>query len=200
MIDNNEAIARTLLDPSDARTARFEPVTSGMSGATVIRVVQPGCSDRFAKIADAAIADALRDEVTRIAWLSARGITVPRILRVNEQLGSYAVLMDAVRGTPADSSPLPIPQLVGALARALAALHRLPPDDCPFDETLGTRLSRAAAAITADEIDVAQFEPRNRDSAPEMLLARLTAQQPAEDIVVVHGDATLSNMIVDMDG
>jgi aminoglycoside 3'-phosphotransferase-2 len=200
MADNNEAITRTLLDPSDARTARFEPVASGMSGATVIRVVQPGRSDRFAKIADAATADALRNEVTRTAWLWARGITVPRVLRVNEQLGGYAVLMDAVPGTSADISSLPVPQLVGALAKALAALHRLPPDDCPFDETLSTRLSRAVAAVAAGEIDIAEFEPRNRDIAPEMLLARLTAQQRAEDIVVVHGDATLSNLIVDTDG
>jgi aminoglycoside phosphotransferase len=33
-----------------------------------------------------------------------------------------------------------------------------------------------------------------------MLLARLIAQQPAEDIAIVHGDATLSNLIVDAGG
>lgn len=200
MADDNETIARALLDPSDARTARFEPVIGGMSGANVVRVVQPGCSDRFVKIADAGGADALRDEVARMAWLSAEGITVPRILRVNEQPGGYAILMDAVPGTSADISSLPAHQLIGALAKALAALHRLPPDDCPFDETLRTRLPRAAKAVAAGEIDTAQFEPRNRDIAPEALLAGLTARQPPEDIVIVHGDATLSNLIVDADG
>jgi aminoglycoside 3'-phosphotransferase-2 len=197
---DNEAIARALLDHSDAQTARFEPVTGGMSGASIIRVVQKGGSDRFVKIADAGGADTLRDEVARTAWLSARGIIVPRILRTHEQSGCWAVLMDAVPGTLADASPLPTPQLIDVLAKALAALHRLPPDGCPFDETLNVRLPRAATAVAAGEIESAEFEPRNRNIAPEALLARLIAQQPAEDIVVVHGDATLSNLIVDMDG
>jgi aminoglycoside 3'-phosphotransferase-2 len=200
MADYNEAIARALLDPSGAETARFEPVTVGMSGASVIRVTQDGHPDRFVKIADADRAGALRDEITRMVWLAARGIIVPRILRTHGESPYYAVLMDAVPGTPADASALPAAQLVCALAKALAALHSLPSGNCPFNETLGVRLRRATAAVAAGEIDIAEFEPRNRDISPEALLARLIAQQPAEDIVVVHGDATLSNLIVDTDG
>jgi aminoglycoside 3'-phosphotransferase-2 len=200
MDDGNEVIARTLLESRDAGTARLVPVTEGMSGANVIRVIQDGRFDRFVKIADADGADALREEVTRTAWLAERGIAVPRILRVHEKSAYYAVLMDAVPGSPADASRLPVPQLIDTLAKALAALHRLPPDDCPFDETLSVRLPRAAAAVVAGDIEIAEFGPRNRDIAPETLLARLTAQQPAEDIVVVHGDATLSNMLVDAAG
>ena len=200
MADDNEAIARALLDPSDAMTARFEPVTGGMSGASIVRIVANRRSDRFVKIADTGGASALRDEATRTAWLSARGIAVPRILRTKEESAYYAVLMGAVPGTPADASPLPVPELIDALAKALATLHSLPSGDCPFDETLRVRLSRAAAAVAADEIDIAEFDPRNRDIAPEALLAQLAAHRPAEDVVVVHGDATLSNLIVDTDG
>jgi aminoglycoside 3'-phosphotransferase-2 len=200
MDDGRAAIVRALLNADDARAARFDTVTGGMSGASVIRVVQPGRSDRFAKIAGPAGSKALRDEVTRTAWLSVHGIAVPRVLRTQEQSGLYAMLMDAMPGTPAEASPLPAPQLIDALAQALAALHSLPAGDCPFDETLSTRLFRAAKAIAAGEIDPAEFEPRNRDVKPEALLARLSAEQPAEDIVVVHGDATLSNLIVGADG
>lgn len=200
MADDKEAIARALLDSRDAGTARFVPVTEGMSGASVIRVVQHDHADRFVKIADAKGAAALRDEVTRTAWLGAHGIAVPRVLRTHEKSGHYAVLMDAIPGTPADASTLPVVQLIDALARALAILHSLPSKDCPFDETLNVRLPRAAAAVAAGDIEIAEFEPRNRESAPEILLARLIAQQPAEDIVVVHGDATLSNMSVDTNG
>lgn len=200
MADGNEAIARALLDPGDTTTARFEPVTGGMSGASIVRIVTNGRTDRFVKIADAGGASALRDETTRTTWLSTQGIAVPHILRTKEESACFAVLMDAVPGTPADASPLPVPQLIDALAKALAALHSLPSGDCPFDETLRVRLPRAAAAVATGEIDVAEFEPRNRDIAPEAFLAHLTAHRPAEDIVVVHGDATLSNLIVDTDG
>jgi aminoglycoside 3'-phosphotransferase-2 len=200
MDGDNEAIARALLDQGDARTARLETMTGGMSGASVIRIVRHGVADRFVKIAEPDGAAALRDEAARTAWLGAHGVAVPRILRAHENADGYAVLMDAAPGTPADASALPAAQLVKALAKALASLHSLPSGDCPFDETLGVRLPRAAAAVAAGEIEIAEFEPRNRDIAPEILLARLIVQQPAEDIVVVHGDATLSNLIVDVDG
>ncbi len=193
------AIVRALLDPGDT-TERLEAVTTGMSGASVVRVMRDGVPDRFVKIADADAAAALRDEVTRTNWLAARNIQVPRILRTREESGHFAALMEAVPGRPADANALPVPQLVEALAGTLVTLHALPSGDCPFDETLSVRLARAAEAVDAGDIEIAEFDVRNRDVAPEMLLARLIAQQPAEDIVVVHGDATLSNIMVDERG
>jgi aminoglycoside 3'-phosphotransferase-2 len=65
---------------------------------------------------------------------------------------------------------------------------------------LANRLSRAAAAVAAGEVDRCAFADRNNDVDPAHLLARLAQTQPEEDVVVVHGDATLSNMIVDNNG
>ncbi len=103
-------------------------------------------------------------------------------------------------GAPAETLRCPCPELVDALAAALTALHALPPTDCPFDETLAKRLARATAAVAAGEVDPSQFADRNSAVKPDDLLARLAATQPAEDLVVVHGDATLSNLIVDDGG
>lgn len=200
---NHEAEALALLRADgDAALSgvRLERVTSGMSGARVYRVVQPGRLVRYVKIGrDEAVAP-LREEAARTAWLASQGVTVPSILRVSNQPGSYAILMHALPGTPADVSILPAPRLAVALGKALAALHALQPADCPFDETLGVRLPRAAKAVAAGEIDGADFAAHNRRIAPEALLARLSAPQPTEDIVVVHGDATLSNLMVDTEG
>jgi aminoglycoside 3'-phosphotransferase-2 len=195
-----EAVARALLTGTDAQAARLEPVTEGMSGASVFRVVQPGQLVRYIKIGQGKAAAPLRAEASRTSWLASHGIAVPRILRVSNELDVYAMLLQAMPGTPADVSAVPVPQLVAALAKSLAALHALPPENCPFDETLSVRLARAATAVAAGEIDAADFEPRNRGTAPAALLARLTAQQPQEDIVVVHGDATLSNVMIDTAG
>jgi aminoglycoside 3'-phosphotransferase-2 len=195
-----EAIARSLLTGADAEAARLEPVASGMSGASVFRVVQPGQLVRYIKIGRGKDAAPVREEASRTSWLSSQGIAVPRILRVSNASDGYAVLMHAMPGTPADVSLLPAPRLIAALAKALAALHAQVPDNCPFDETLAVRLARATQTVAAGGIDAAAFEPRNIATAPEALLARLTAQQPQEDIVVAHGDATLSNLIVDAEG
>lgn len=200
---NHEAEALALLRADgDAALSdvRLERVTSGMSGARVYRVVQPGRLVRYVKIGRDEAAAPLREEAARTAWLASQGIAVPSILRVSNQPGSYAILMHALPGTPADISVLPVPRLAVALGKALAALHALRPQDCPFDETLGVRLPRAAKAVAAGEIDGADFEAHNRGIAPEALLARLSAPQHTEDVVVVHGDATLSNLMIDTEG
>lgn len=203
MTDDHEAFARALLRKED-RTGnsqpRLEPVTGGMSGAAVFRVVRGARPPRYLKVALNDAAAALLDEIARTGWLAKRGIPVPRILRIEDQSDRVAVLTEAMAGVPADTSPLPVARLIEALAKSLAALHALPPGDCPFDESLAIRLSRAAEAVSAGEIDPDEFDPRNRKIAPEALLRRLTASKPDEDIVVVHGDATLSNIMIDESG
>lgn len=48
-------------------------------------------------------------------------------------------------------------------------------------------------------IDPGAFAPRNRDISPGALLDRLRTGKPNEEMAVVHGDATLSNLIVGND-
>jgi aminoglycoside 3'-phosphotransferase-2 len=190
----------SLLPPqwqSELSQARIEPVESGMGGASLFRIARDGAAPRYLKIAQNGVAPALRQEIERTRWLAQRGQRVPAILCTDDGLGHAAMLMEAVSGVPADVSPLPPLRLAEALARGLAALHALPAAQCPFDESLAVRFARAAAAIAAGEVEAGAFAPRNRGIAPEALLARLIAGPPPEDVVVVHGDATLSNVIVD---
>jgi aminoglycoside 3'-phosphotransferase-2 len=180
--------------------ARLDPVTEGMSDARVFRVAEVGHPPRYLKMArDAAVA-VLREEIARTQWLAARGVCVPHILRVDDRRDRVIVSMSAVPGISADADPLPPMQLAEALASGLARLHALSVADCPFDETLGMRLQRAADAVAAGEVDREEFESRNADTPPAALLARLQAERLSEDIVVVHGDATLANMLVGADG
>ena len=202
MTNDHEALARDVLakeDGADARTA-LEPVDIGMSEAAVFRATGAGHAARYVKAAFGDAAARLRDEIARTRWLAERGIAVPHILRVEDRGNGIAMLMAEVPGTPADLSALPAQRLVEALAKALAALHTVPPDDCPFDETLATRLSRAAKEVSAGEIDPAEFAPRNRKVTPRDLLRRLQDAPPRDDIVVLHGDLTLGNIIIDSDG
>lgn len=203
MSESPETLARELLtldDGADAAAAVLEPVTGGMSGAAVFRATRQGRPPRYLKIACDDAASALRAEIARTAWLGERGVAVAKILHVLDRGHCAGMLAAAMAGVPADISPLPTPRLVAALAKAMAALHALPPGLCPFDETLAIRLGRAQRAVANGDIDAADFEPRNRAIGPAILLRRLTAAPPRENIVVVHGDATLSNIMIDDDG
>jgi aminoglycoside 3'-phosphotransferase II len=206
MNSEDKALAMALLAKSagdlveDFADVVVEPVTTGLSGATVLRATQPGRSPRYLKLAHRAAAAALRDEVARTQWLAAHGVAVPHVLNVEERPNAYAVLMDTVPGVPADQSDLPVLYLGDALGQALAALHSLSPAQCPFDETLAVRLARASTAVAAGEIDGHAFDARNHSIAPAALLAGLVATPPREDVVVVHGDATMSNLMIDNKG
>lgn len=171
-----------------------------MSDAAVFSVAVPNAARRFLKTAEGLAADALREEVARMRWLAKHGIVVPMVLHIDDGNDRYAVLTQALPGTPADASPLPAAELIKSLAGAMTALHALPAADCPFDETIAIRMARAQAAIAAGAVDVDMFEPRNQGITPGSLVARLEGQKPQEDIVVIHGDATLANLIVDDDG
>jgi len=203
LIEDEASFALSLLlrnGWNELSRARIEPLVSGLSDANVFLVAEDDRPLRYLKIARDNAAAALREEILRSGWLAERGVRVPAILRFEDGADQAVLLTDAVPGFPAEASPLPAPRLIDALARGLAELHALSPADCPFDESLAMRLSRAATAIAAGEVDTEEFAPRNGGISPKALLARLAAKQPAEDFVVAHGDATLSNLIVDADG
>jgi aminoglycoside 3'-phosphotransferase-2 len=196
-------VPRQLLPPDDweeLADAEFEPLATGLSEAAVFRVTASGRPARYLKLAQGKAAAALREEIARTTWLAHRHVRVPEILRVEDKAARTILLTEAVPGFPGNERALATPDLIAALAGALARLHALPAAECPFDETVATRLSRASAAIAAGEVDPDAFDPRNRGTDPADLLTRLALNRPAEDIVVVHGDATLSNIIVDGDG
>jgi aminoglycoside 3'-phosphotransferase-2 len=179
---------------------RITPVDTGMSGAAVFRVGPRKQAERYLKIAEGGAADLVRREVTRTRWLATQGIRVPDILRVHNADSLVAAEMRALPGRDAEDVRMPPSLLVELLGRALAALHALPAAACPFDERIAVRLARAQRAIAAGEVDASQFDTRNRQVTPEALYRRLAANPPPEELVVAHGDATLSNMIVGDDG
>jgi aminoglycoside 3'-phosphotransferase II len=178
------------------------PVTAGESGAWVFRILDPAVGDRFLKIAMGAGADQLRREVERTEWLASAGIRVPKVLAQFGSPPAFAVAMAALEGQSATCTGgdnwRPV---VRAIAHALATIHALPVNSCPFDESLSVRLARAHDLVRKGEIDSAQFDARNATVTPEDLYERLKASIPAQvDRVVVHGDATLSNLIFANDG
>ena len=175
-----------------------EPVTGGMSGAEVFRLQTKPVS--FLKFATGDEAETVRQEIARTVWLAQHGIHVVPILRSRDHADAVVMQTQALPGVPAYRCDWPKTRLLPVLARALAGLHALPAADCPFDESLPVRLARARQAVARGEVDPSQFASRNRGLTPQAILARVIASPPQEDFVLAHGDASLSNMIIALDG
>lgn len=177
-----------------------EPIL-GMGGALVLRILDSAGGCRYLKLASGRGAQVLTQEMARTEWLSSHHIRVPKFLMKTCTQTVSAVLMTAV---PGRHLTLDAGNLLGAvqtIGRGLARLHALPSANCPFDETPRTRLERARKAIEQDLLDASQFDDRNSGVTPSTLYRRLDGAIPAcDDIVVVHGDATLSNMLIGLDG
>lgn len=177
------------------------PVTTGMSGAQVFRITGGDDDDGYLKIGTGTEATHLRGEAERTGWLATMGIRVPQVTAQWDGTDAAAIMMTALDGAPADRAGADWQPAVAAIAQAVAGFHALPPDTCRFDETLAVRLARARDLIRRGGVDASQFDDRNAGVTPEDLYRRLAANIPSrEDLVVVHGDATLANLILGSDG
>jgi aminoglycoside 3'-phosphotransferase II len=193
-----------LLLPSEWRATlagRAVEPAAGMGGAAVFRVSEPGGGCQYLKLARGAEAAPLRREIARTEWLASHHVRVPQFLMKARTDDLTAVLMTAIPGRHLTPGTADLPALVRAIGRGLAQLHALPAADCPFDEMPRTRLARARDAIDRNQVDASEFDDRNAGITPEMLYQSLAGAVPSvEDVVIVHGDATLANMLVGPDG
>jgi aminoglycoside 3'-phosphotransferase II len=182
---------------------RFDasPIERGMSEAHLFRLREKTGTELYLKIVERVELSALHNEVQRTRWLTQRGIRAPDIIRVFDDGSISAALMTAVPGHHPGEIGRPMENVVPALAKGLLGLHSLCPSECPFDETVNARLSRARQLIEAGAISAEAFADRNRGLVPEAIYTRLIQTIPEhEDLVVVHGDATFDNLLIDDDG
>jgi aminoglycoside 3'-phosphotransferase II len=185
---------------SELRASRVNPVDGGMSGTTLYRVQHPDRGDAYLKMATGPHLAALRTEIERTAWLAGRGVRVPRLLRVFDDGQRAAVMMTALAGAHPGDAGLPAGDIIRAVARGLFRLHALAPSDCPFDETVASRLAQARDMMRRGLVAPEHFADRNRGRDPQAIYDRLLRTRPAsEDLVLVHGDATFDNILIDAD-
>jgi aminoglycoside 3'-phosphotransferase II len=180
----------------------FEPIKRGMSEAQLFRLRGAASEEFYLKLSPPDELADFRTEVERTRWLLDRGVRVPQLLEVCDNGPSgAAALMTAVSGSHPQDIRQPVARIVQHLARGLKALHSLAAADCPFDETIATRLARARTMIEEDRIDAEEFAERNRGRSPQAIYEQLVAEIPqAEDIALVHGDAKFDNLLIDHEG
>lgn len=135
-------------------------------------------------------------EYQRLTWLRDRGMAVPEVAAFEDDV---LVLVDA--GAPSlaartNSDSAHAASIGAVLGGLLRRLHGIPVADCPFDGRLDVVLAKARRHVVEGLVDPDDFDHDNAGSTPEEILARLLAQRPgSEDLVVAHGDFTPPNVL-----
>ena len=176
------------------------PIFPAPETTTVAWLDGPGGRRHFIKVLPADGPVTVRAEVARLRWAAGRGVPVPRLLDWGADAGRewlVTTTIDAVSGIDPDLLAEPA-ALVAALGRGLRRLHDTPTADCPFDFSLDVALEqvrqRVEAGLVVPERD---FHAVHRGLTPEAALARLIADRPAtEELVLSHGDPCFPNYLL----
>jgi aminoglycoside 3'-phosphotransferase II len=172
--------------------------TLGRSDAAVFRLYALNRPPLIAKLSASTKALDLLAEAARLKWLKGVGILAPRVLHLAEADGYFWLVVECLPGEDAARSRAPPAVKTSELAKALRAIHALDPNACPFDETLTVKLARAADRAKSNNVNEGDFDDENQGKTAAELFGEVERLRPTtEDIVVVHGDACLPNMMLD---
>ena len=76
-------------------------------------------------------------------------------------------------------------------------MHDLGIEDCPLDQRLDSKLSKARRNISNGFVDESDFEPENLGKTGQLVYSELRAAPPPdEDLVFTHGDLCLPNIVI----
>jgi aminoglycoside 3'-phosphotransferase-2 len=179
------------------RGYRWRKITIGESGADTYRLTAPRRQPLVLKYARDCLDLDLQDEANRMAWL-VRWAQAPAVMAVATAGDEQWLVMTALAGANALQSSLPPKTKVRVVAEALCALHAIPADECPFDESLHRRIGQARDNVAKGLVDESRFDERNVGRTAASLWEELFRTRPrAGDRVVTHGDACLPNFMLD---
>lgn len=179
---------------SKIKDQKYQVDNVGMSSSNIMLF-----SDKVLKIQG--ICEETDNEILAMQWLDGR-LSVPEIIAHEKKNGKSYLLMTKAAGKMAcDESYMSDPeQLTSFLAQALQTLWQVDISDCPLDWSLDRKLRAARYTVENNHADTENVESdtygENGFKDPEDLLRWLTANRPAEELVMSHGDFCLPNIYI----
>ena len=183
-------------------TGRVSTPSYGDRGVLTYRVDADDGS-RLVKLADGADPFAVVAEVDRLDWIDGR-LSTPRVLAsAAVPTGGHVAVLTLPAGSAVDGPEHRVePETtVDAIGRALAAVHALDADDCPFRMTLDLRLRSIRRRLNAGAYDPGLFTGAFRGRDPETLFALVDQRRPdGEDLVFTHGRFVPESLVAEPGG
>jgi len=144
--------------------------------------------------------DIFRREHDLLLWLSGK-LPMPEIMCWHEQDGLAYLLMTEIPGQMCCEGPEgiirePVQNTVKLLADGFLMLQSLDITDCPFDNTLDIKLTKALYNIENNLVDMEDWNEDNEFTSPMELYNWLLSNKPPEDLCFTHGDYTLPNVFI----
>ncbi|WP_050614934.1 APH(3') family aminoglycoside O-phosphotransferase [Bacillus testis] len=177
---------------------QLEAVKIGRSPAEVYKCInQKDDSIWYLKelVKPAVQEESLRVEKEKLEWFRGK-ITVPEVVCYDEFSGKEYLLTTGLGPNNLAEGRLDTAIVIDQFAALLRAIHQLPVSACPFKETLDVKKGHIQKRLAAALVDSNDFEQEFAGMEPQALFELWQHKTPDdEDLVVVHGDYTLKNVI-----
>lgn len=169
----------------------WQKVEMGDSGIIVLRHANGNEYLKAAEIGTARERHLLR-EGERLKWLEGK-LPTPKVLEKGVEGGWFFLRITAVQGEAAccDSFDGKRVEKVKLMAEGLKMIHSLPIAECPFDEGISAKISRARNELAMKKSGIPGREELR--SKLESIAAR---ERPEEDLVFTHGDYCEPNVLI----
>jgi len=173
-------------------------VKVGKSSASTFYLKRPGSPTYYLKTADKSPRRDLLDEYNVLKWLIEK-LPVPNVYHFEEDDKYDYLLLSEIPGANAANitDSFHKTELVKLLAQGLRMIHETPVEDCPFDRTLEVQMEFARFNVEHDLVNEGDFDKIRRGISAEELYEELVLRKPdEEDLVFIHGDYCLPNIII----
>ena len=132
-------------------------------------------------------------------WMRSHGVPVPPVHEYTRGDADEYLLTEEVSGLPASAPEWKVDRqhVAIALGNCLAALHATDATGCPFDRRISRQLDEARVRVATGQVREDDFDAARRGRDASGLFAELLATvPPSEDLVLVHGDFCLPNVLL----
>lgn len=184
---------RKRLEECDVREVHI-----GMSDTRVFHLAYANRGKFYLKIGDVSNHALLLHEVGILQWLQGK-INVPEVIDYIHADGKEYMLLTEVPGTTCLDAmdSVPAGKLAALLAEGLREIHQVDITDCPYDETVATKLENAQTNLANGWVDESDFDAERIGMTGQEILGLLKEQRPVtEDLVFTHGDYCLPNVLL----
>lgn len=168
----------------------------GCTNDEVIKIVTKHEINYYLKIKAKKYYETLLEEKKIYEWLS-QYIPVPKVYYYHESNLYEYLLVSEVIGKDSFLCIENIEDTIKVLADSLTIFHRIPIKDCPFDNSISNKLSKAKKNVINNLVDENDFDANILGKSAKDVFDMCVLRQPKnEDLVVTHGDYCLPNIII----